>query len=306
MKSNLLRSLQSGPVTAFEQMENAVLEEQGFLSSELRRLTRSEGKETTSATVQTLLEVLERRADELKLKRSADIQVEDISDCLTQIRQSPSFTDLASEVKSITDIEDDLVVVSGEMSSLITSLQSKQLAVQADALGMLDDRLVTDAEKRSFAHGGGIAALLQMLTSEDSDVVHKSLEVLHRATYFESGRAHRELTPLSIAEVVSGFCQSGNKSHSLFASCIITNLLHLKDGKSPCDERTSPELMPLVIQLRCTTISLRTKASKMYSIFWTPKTLSWLCVRSGDFPQCPREVGFTFLRRNERHCLTRT
>ena len=144
MKSNLLRSLQSGPTTTFEQMENAVLEEHGFLSTELRRLTRIQGKKTTSETVQNLLEVLERRAEELKLKRSADIQGEEISECLNQIREvTPPAEPTTSEIKSITEIEDDLVVVSSEMSSIITNLKSKQSNAQSDSLTMLDDRLVT-------------------------------------------------------------------------------------------------------------------------------------------------------------------
>ena len=46
----------------------------------------------------------------------------------------------------------------------------------------------------------------------------------------ESGRAHRELAPMTIAKVVSKFAKSNNKDHSVYASCIITNLLHLKDS----------------------------------------------------------------------------
>jgi len=226
---NLLRSLQSGPTTAFEQMENAVLEEHGFLTSELKRLTKIEGKESTSATVQNMLEALETTQEELKLKRWMDIQVEDISDCLSQI-QKFSKTAFSKTVKSLTEIEDDLVVVSNEMSAIIGALQSKQASTQTESFALLDDILTTDSEKRSFVHGGGVSALLQLLGSADEKIVQKSLEILQIATYFESGRAHRELNPTSVAEVVSGFAQSSNKNHKIYASCVVTNLLHIKDG----------------------------------------------------------------------------
>lgn len=35
IQANLLRAIQSGPRTSFEQMENAVLEEHGFLTTEV-------------------------------------------------------------------------------------------------------------------------------------------------------------------------------------------------------------------------------------------------------------------------------
>ena len=142
-----------------------------------------EGKESTSRTVNNMLVALEKTADELKLKRWMDIQVEDISYCLTQIQK---FTKSLSSVtvKSLAEIEDDLVVVSSEMSSIISNLQSKQISSQQDSFTMLDDRLSTDSEKRSFTHGGGISALLQLLTSSDEAVVEKSLEILQMATYF--------------------------------------------------------------------------------------------------------------------------
>ena len=218
-KVSLLRSLQSGPTTAFEKMENAVLEEHGFLTSEvyydvlfsllllfyhrnylptnyyffffffisfflkLKRVARLEGKESTSRTVNNMLVALEKTADELKLKRWMDIQVEDISYCLSQIRKfSKSLSSV--NVKSMAEIEDDLVVVSSEMSSIISNLQSKQASIQQDSFILLDDRLTTDSEKRSFTHGGGISALLQLLTSSDEDIVEKALEILQMATYF--------------------------------------------------------------------------------------------------------------------------
>lgn len=53
---------------------------------------------------------------------------------------------------------------------------------------------------------------------------------LHFFYVSESGRAHRELNPIAIAEVVSGLAESSNKSHKVFASCVVTNLLHIKDS----------------------------------------------------------------------------
>jgi hypothetical protein len=41
-----------------------------------------------------------------------------------------------------------------------------------------------DAQKRSFAHGGGILALLQLLTSSNESLVLKAMEQLQNATYF--------------------------------------------------------------------------------------------------------------------------
>ena len=132
-----------------------------------------------------MLEALEKAQEELKLKRWMDIQVEDISECLTQI-QKFSKTSFQKAVKSLTEIEDDLVVVSNELSAVIAGLQSKQLATQTDTFALLDDILTTDSDKRSFIHGGGISALLQLLGSDDEKVVQKSLEILQLATYFGS------------------------------------------------------------------------------------------------------------------------
>lgn len=153
-----------------------------FFFVKLKRLTKIEGKESTSATVQRLVSVLEKQAEDLKLKRWMDIQVEDISDCLTQIQKfsKSAFT----KVKSLTEIEDDLVVVSSEMSAIIASLQSKQISSHQDPFALLDDILTTDSDKRSFVHGGGISALLQLLGSNEPRVVQKALEILQIATYF--------------------------------------------------------------------------------------------------------------------------
>ena len=182
---------------------------------------KTQGNAASIKTVENMLETLERTADQLRLKRWNEIQVEDISKCLSKIQNYsqkspmpatmvhsnsvPIFTPFTTHanappsvltspyasssnlsslpaasnsstpfVKSIAEIEDDLVIVSSELTSIISSLNSKQFNAQRDALLFLEERLNTGISSPSppyppsllplpFSHSSSLP-LLPLLT----------------------------------------------------------------------------------------------------------------------------------------------
>jgi hypothetical protein len=98
---------------------------------------------TTAKTVRNMLEMLERTADELKIKRWNDIKVTDVELCLRKIQKfSPEDLSNSQRIKSLDEIEDDMVVVSGQLTTIISGLTSKQVSQQREALCLLQPCLV--------------------------------------------------------------------------------------------------------------------------------------------------------------------
>jgi hypothetical protein len=126
-------------------MEIAVLQERFLLTSEVKRLTRQHGPEsTTCKTVENMLDILEQAAIRLQLKAWMDISSDEINKCQSIVET------YAAKQKSVPpspekpgklETEDEVIVVSGELTSVISGLTSKQPTMQRESLLLLADGL---------------------------------------------------------------------------------------------------------------------------------------------------------------------
>lgn len=166
-------------------MEQAVLEERDYLNQEMRRLVKSGADAQKISTVQQMLNIVERRAKDLRLKSK---------------EESSSSTKLGQTAGSQT------------VHAIITDLNSNQPSCQRNSLVLLSDALHDCREtnrlrhnpicqtwtdqslpasfldplvesKKSFVIQGGADALISLLSSSNDGYVLKALEQLQDLSF---------------------------------------------------------------------------------------------------------------------------